>query len=70
MDWTVPAASTPSQSGPGCEGNEEVLRILQSSGVTVALYGWPAKADDSFVCFGAKPDKGFLDLKSRRIRKW
>ena len=28
------------------------------------------QADDSFVCFGAKPDKGFLDLKSRRIRKW
>ena len=22
------------------------------------------------VCFGAKPDKGFLDMKSRRIRKW
>ena len=36
----------------------------------VALCGWAAKADDSFVCFGAKPDKGFLDLKSRRIRKW
>ena len=35
----------------------------------VALCGWAAKADDSFVCFGAKPDKGFLDLKSRRIRK-
>ena len=31
---------------------------------------WVARADDSFVCFGAKPDKGFLDLKSRRIRKW
>ena len=36
----------------------------------VALCGWAAKADDSFVCFGAKPDNGFLDLKSRRIRKW
>ena len=36
----------------------------------VALCGWAAKADDSFVCFGAKPDKGFLDLKSRHIRKW
>ena len=22
------------------------------------------------VCFGAKPEKGFLDMKSRRIRKW
>ena len=31
---------------------------------------WVARADDSFVCFGAKPDKGFSDLKSRRIRKW
>ena len=39
-------------------------------GLPVALCGWAAKADDSFVCFGAKPDKGFLDLKSRRIRKW
>ena len=37
---------------------------------SVALCGWAAKADDSFVCFGAKPDKGFLDLKSCRIRKW
>ena len=37
---------------------------------SVALCGWAAKTDDSFVCFGAKPDKGFLDLKSRRIRKW
>ena len=39
-------------------------------GVGVALCGWAAKADDSFVCFGAKPDKGFLDMKSRRIQKW
>ena len=39
-------------------------------GLSVALYGFPAKAGDSFVCFGAKPDKGFLDLKSRRTRKW
>ena len=38
--------------------------------INVALCGWAAEADDSFVCFGAKPDKGFLDLKSRRIRKW
>ena len=37
---------------------------------SVALCGWAAKADDSFVCFDAKPDKGFLDMKSRRIRKW
>ena len=36
----------------------------------VALCGWAAKADDSIVCFGAKPDKGFLDMKSRHIRKW
>ena len=31
----------------------------------VALCGWAAKADDSFVCFGAKPDKGFC--QSRRF---
>ena len=42
----------------------------EGDGDYVALCGWAAKADDSFVCFGAKPDKGFLDLKSRRIRKW
>ena len=40
------------------------------STATIALCGWAAKADDSFVCFGAKPEKGFLDMKSRRIRKW
>ncbi len=34
--------------------------------IYVALCVWA----DSFVCFGAKPDKGFLDLISRRIRKW
>ena len=27
------------------------------------------QADDSFVCFGAKPD-GVLDSRSRRDRKW
>ena len=43
---------------------------MSSTDYLVALCGWAAKADDSFVCFGAKPDKGFLDLKSRRIRKW
>ena len=37
---------------------------------SVALCGWAAKADDSIVCFGAKLDKGFLDMKSRRIQKW
>ena len=45
-----------------------IYRICLTS--IVALCGWAAKADDSFVCFGAKPDKGFLDMKSRRIRKW
>ena len=40
------------------------------SSTSVALCGWTAKADDSIVCFDAKPDKGFLDMKSRRIRKW
>ncbi len=43
-------------SGGGKVGNRRTNR-------DVALYGWPAKADDSFVCFGAKPDKGFLDIK-------
>ena len=32
-------------------------------GCYVALCGWAVKADDSIVCFGAKPDKGFLDKK-------
>ena len=49
-----------------------LLRINNKgkSGWYVALCGWAAKADDSIVCFGSKPDKGFLDMKSRRIRKW
>ena len=53
------------------KGQIVVCRYVKKTGNTgVALCGWAAKADDSFVCFGAKPDKGFLDMKSRRIRKW
>ena len=69
MDGTLSGATTEHES----DGNEGLLRIPQSPGITgtsVALCGWAAKADDSIVCFGAKPDKGFLDMKSRRIRKW
>ncbi len=47
-----------------------MCKVFFSSITFVALCGWAAKADDSIVCFGAKPDKGFLDMKSRRIRKW
>ena len=49
-----------------------LLRINDKGkrGRYVALWGYAAKADDSIVCFGAKPDKGFLDMKSRRTRKW
>ena len=49
-----------------------LLRINDKGkrGWYVALCVWAAKADGSIVCFGAKPDKGFLDMKSRRIRKW
>ena len=48
-----------------------VLRLTESLAKEILLYScstmWVARqADDSFVCFGAKPDKGFLDLKSRR----
>ena len=28
------------------------------------------QSDDSFVCFGSKPDKGFWTWESRRDRKW
>ena len=48
----------------------DVIRLKNGVKKNVALCGWAAKEDDSFVCFGAKPDKGFLDMKSRRIRKW
>ena len=53
-----------------CEPFPYTKKCKFSTIAIVALCGWAAKADDSFVCFGAKPDKGFLDLKSRRIRKW
>ena len=52
------------------EGPKAKIHLDSLIKILVALCGWPAKVDDSFVCFGAKPDKGFLDLKSRRIRKW
>ena len=36
MDRTLSGATTPGQSGPENDGNEEVLRILQSSSITGA----------------------------------
>ena len=36
IDWTLSGATTPGQSGPGSDGNEEVLRIPQSSSNTIA----------------------------------
>ena len=40
IDRTLSGATTPGQSGPGSNGNEEVLRISQNSNITVtsALY--------------------------------
>ena len=34
IDWTLSGDTTLSQSGPGSDGNEEVLRIPQSSSIT------------------------------------
>ena len=53
--------------------SREVFQAISCIG-TKLLYCstiWVARqADGFFICFGAKPDKGFLNLKSRRIRKW
>ena len=55
------------QTGDICTLNGCSLKLVDKFCSTI----WVARqADDSFVCFGAKPDKGFLDLKSRRIWKW
>ena len=35
-DWTLSGPTTPDQSGPGSNSNEEVLHIPQSSIITVA----------------------------------
>ena len=37
MDRTLLVATTPGQSGPGSDGNEGVLHILQSSNITGTL---------------------------------
>ena len=55
---------------PGLDADKNRSRLVRFYSISVALYGWAAKADDSLVCFGAKPDKGFLDMKSRCIWKW
>ena len=36
IDWTLLGATTPAQGRPGNDGNEGVLRIPQSSGISVA----------------------------------
>ena len=35
IDWALPGATTPGQSGPASNVNEEVLRISQSSSIIV-----------------------------------
>ena len=53
--------------------------FFQAAVVSILLYGcttWTLCStmgvgrQSRRVCFGAKPDKGFLDMKSRRTRKW
>ena len=34
LDRTISGATTPGHSGPGSDGNEGVVRILQNSGIT------------------------------------
>ena len=38
IDRILSGAITPDQSGPGSDGNEEVLRVPQSSSITEALH--------------------------------
>ena len=35
--WTLASPTIPGESGPGSDGNEEVLRIPQSSSITGAV---------------------------------
>ena len=37
IDETLSGATSPGQNEPGNDGNEKVLHIFQSSGITVAL---------------------------------
>ena len=37
ISWTLPGTTTPVQSRPGNDDDEEVLRIIQSSSFTEAL---------------------------------
>ena len=34
IDWTLSGATNPGQSGPWCDSNKGVLRILQSSSIS------------------------------------
>ena len=56
IERTLSGATTPSQSGPGSEGNEEVLCILQRSNIT------GASPSDFLVSYQDTFVGGVLDL--------
>ena len=62
MDRTLSGAATPGQSGPGSDGNEEVLCIPQSSSITVT-----SSFDCLMSCAGHSLWEGVL-LQSVYIR--
>ena len=56
MDGTLSSSTTPGQSGQGCEGNVEVLRIPQSSSIS------GTSLSDCFVSYVGRSLLGILPL--------
>ena len=55
VDTTLSGATTPSQSGPGSDGNEEVLCIPQSSNITRASPSGCLMTDPGYSWRGRLP---------------
>ena len=55
---------------PGSDVNRFITDLNKAYTIHVKCSTMGAGRQSRRVCFGAKPDKGFLDMKSRRIRKW
>ena len=61
IDMTLSGATTPGQSGPRSDGNEEVLRISQSSSIT------GNSPSDCFVSYPGHKFGGCLPLSREAV---
>ena len=73
IDRTLSGASTPSQSGPGNDGNEEVLHIHKSSNTTggsqsACLVPYPGDSlREGFILYSTAPANWIVKIYNGKV---